>query len=321
MLSAPPAASQNKPYIGCQLILRAHLSRAKLYLSPRASFTGISAPFEKAHFVFFGVPYDRTSTYKSGSRFAPGALRDVSANLELYSIRSDVDLEKVPVHDMGDVDVVENLQATLDRVSSVWSELIGEQKIPIMAGGEHSITKAAVDALPKDIGLISFDAHLDLRDEFLGEKLSHATFMRRVAERIGPEHIMEVGTRAFSGPEHDYCKSSGVEVVTPQDIKKASVEKTAQRIRSFLSRFAHSYTTVDIDVLDPAYAPGVGNQEPDGISTNELLSFVEAAVGPNTMGLDLVEVCPELDSGQTAAVGAKVVFEAIARLSTRGLQK
>ncbi len=297
------------------------MSRAKLYLSPRAPFTGISAPFEKARFVFFGVPYDRTSTYKSGSRFAPGALRDVSANLELYSVRSDVDLEKVPVHDMGDVDTLDDLKETLERVSSVWSELIAEKKMPIMAGGEHSVTKAAVDALPKDIGLISFDAHLDLRDEFLGEKLSHATFMRRVAERIGPEHIMEVGIRAFSKPELDYCKSSGVEVVTPQDIRKASVEKTAQRIRSFLSRFTHSYMTVDIDVLDPAYAPGVGNPEPDGISTNELLGFVEAAMGRNTIGFDLVEVSPELDSGQTAAIGAKVIFEAIARLSSRSLEQ
>ncbi len=295
------------------------MSRAKLYLSPRAPFTGISAPYDKARFVFFGVPYDRTSTYKSGSRFAPGALRDVSANLELYSIRSDIDLEKVPVHDMGDVDTLEDLKETLARVSSVWSELIAEKKLPIMAGGEHSVTKAAIDALPRDLGLVSFDAHLDLRDEFLGEKLSHATFMRRVAEQTGPAHIMEVGIRAFSKPELDYCKSSGLEVITSRDIRKTTVEKTAQRIRSFLSKFTHSYMTVDIDVLDPAFAPGVGNPEPDGITTNELLTFVEAAMGRNTIGFDLVEVAPELDSGQTAAVGAKVIFEAIAKLSSRSL--
>ena len=297
------------------------MSRAKLYLSPRAPFTGISAPYDKARFVFFGVPYDRTSTYRAGSRLAPGALRDVSANLELYSIRSDIDLERVPVHDMGDVDTLEDLKETLARVSSVWSELIAEKKVPIMAGGEHSVTKAAIDALPKDIGLISFDAHLDLRDEFLGEKLSHATFMRRVAEHIGPDHIMEVGIRAFSKPELDYSKSSGVDVITPQDIRKTTAEKTAQRIRSFLSKFTHAYMTVDIDVLDPAYAPGVGNPEPDGITTNELLTFVEAATGRNTIGFDLVEVAPELDSGQTAAVGAKVIFEAIAKLSSRSLQQ
>jgi agmatinase len=243
----------------------------------------------------------------------------VSANLELYSIRSDVDLEKVPVHDMGDVDTLEDLKETLARASSVWSELIAEKKVPIMAGGEHTVTKAAIDALPRDLGLVSFDAHLDLRDEFLGEKLSHATFMRRVAEHIGPDHVMEVGIRAFSRPELDYCKSSGVEVITAQDIRKATVEKTAQRIRSFLSKFTHSYMTVDIDVLDPAFAPGVGNPEPDGISTNELLTFVEAAMGRNTIGFDLVEVAPELDSGQTAAVGAKVIFEAIAKLSSRSL--
>src|SRR5437016_7860982 len=121
------------------------MSRAQLYMSPRTPFTGVSAPLEKSRFVFLGVPYDRTSTYKSGSHFAPGAVRDVSANLELYSIRSKVDLEKVPVHDLGDVDVLEDLEETLDRVNAVWSEMVVQKKIPIMCGGEHTITKASVE--------------------------------------------------------------------------------------------------------------------------------------------------------------------------------
>ncbi|HYY91718.1 MAG TPA: agmatinase [Candidatus Dormibacteraeota bacterium] len=297
------------------------MSRAQLYLSPRPAFTGASSSYDKSNFVFFGVPYDRSSTYKAGSRFGPGAIRDVSANLELYSVRSDIDLEKIPVHDMGDIDTVEDTHETLKRITSVWSELVSGNKIPIMAGGEHTITKAAVDALSSDLGLVSFDAHLDLRDEFLGEKLMHATFMRRVAERIGPSHIMEVGIRAFSKPELDYCKKSGVEVITPQDIRRSALDKTAQRIRTFLSKFSHGYVTVDIDVLDPAFAPGVGNPEPDGLSTDELLTLVQASMGKNIIGLDAVEVSPERDSGQTAAVCAKVIFEEMASLSARGPQK
>lgn len=276
---------------------------------------------DKSRFVFFGVPYDRTSTYKAGSRFGPGALRDVSANLELYSIRSDIDLERIPVHDMGDLDVLEDLDETLQRITSVWSELTGMDKIPIMAGGEHTITKAAIDALPSDLGLVSLDAHLDLRDEFLGKKLSHATFMRRIAERIGPTHIMEVGIRAFSKPELEYCNTGGIEVITPVEMRKAPIEKTAQRVRAFLSKFTHAYVTVDIDVLDPAYAPGVGNPEPDGLSMSELLTIVQSAMGRNIIGLDAVEVAPELDSGQTAAACAKVIFEEVAALSVRGPQK
>jgi agmatinase len=297
------------------------LSEAKLYLSPRPAFTGVSSIYENSRYVFFGVPYDRSSTYKAGSRFGPSAIRDVSANLELYSIRSDIDLEKVPVHDMGDLDTVEDSRETLKRVSSVWSELVAGGKIPIMVGGEHTITKAAVDALPSDLGLVSFDAHLDLRDEYLGERVMHATFMRRVAERITPSHLMEVGIRAFSKPELDFCKKSGVEVITSLDLRRASLEKTAQRIRAFLSKFAHAYVTVDIDVLDPAYAPGVGNPEPDGLTTDELLTLVQASMGRNIVGIDAVEVSPEGDSGQTAAACAKVIFEAIAALSVRGSQK
>src|SRR5207245_9236366 len=114
------------------------LSRAKLYLSPRVPFTGISSAYDKSHFVFFGVPCDKTSTYKAGSRFAPGALRDVSANMELYSVRSDLDLEKVAVHDSGDGDRVEDLSETLTRVKSGSSELLDAKKIPLTVGGEHS---------------------------------------------------------------------------------------------------------------------------------------------------------------------------------------
>jgi len=293
------------------------LSRAKLYLSTRVPFTGISSAYDKSRFVFFGVPYDKTSTYRAGSRFAPGALRDVSANMELYSVRSKVDLEQVAVHDWGDVDIVENLVETLGRVKSVCSELLDSNKTPIMAGGEHSITKSAADILPEDTGLLSFDAHLDLRDEFLGERLSHATFMRRVSEKLGSDHIMEVGIRAFSRPELDFARKSGVTMITPQDLRETGTSKTAQRIRGFLSGFSHSYVTVDIDVLDPAFAPGVGNPEPDGISTDELLTLIDASMQKNTVGFDLVEVSPQLDSGQTAAVGVKVIFEAIAALSTR----
>ncbi len=293
------------------------LSRAKLFLSPRPPFTGISSPYEKTHFVFFGVPYDKTSTYRSGSRLAPGAIRDVSANLELYSIRSGVDLEKVPVHDLGDVDIVENLEETLGRVSTVVSELVEARRFPLMVGGEHSITKAAVESLPKDLGIVNFDAHMDLRDEFLGEKLSHATFMHRIADYLGPGHIMEVGIRAFSSPELDFSKKSKVEVITPLDIRKDGVAKVGKRVSSFLGSFSHSYVTVDIDVLDPAYAPGVGNPEPDGLTTDELLSLVQSSMVRNLLGFDLVEVSPPLDSGQTAAVGAKVIFEAMAALATR----
>jgi agmatinase len=237
--------------------------------------------------------------------------------MELYSVRSSVDLEKVAVHDWGDVDIVEDLTETLDRVTSVCSELLDAKKIPIMVGGEHSITKAATDTLPQDTGLVSFDAHLDLRDEFLGEKLSHATFMRRVSERLGSDHIMEVGIRAFSKPELEFTRTSGVTMITPQDLRNAGISKTAQRIRGFLSGFKHSYVTVDIDVLDPAFAPGVGNPEPDGLSTDELLTLVDASMDKNIVGFDLVEVSPPLDTGQTAAVGVKVIFEAIASLSTR----
>ncbi|HEY5620561.1 MAG TPA: arginase family protein, partial [Candidatus Bathyarchaeia archaeon] len=146
---------------------------------------------------------------------------------------------------------------------------------------------------------------------------SHATFMRRVAEYLGPDHIMEVGIRAFSKAELDFCKKEGVAIVTPLDLRRDGIDKTGRRVSSFLGRFRHAYVTVDIDVLDPAFAPGVGNPEPDGLSTDELLSLVGSSMVRNLSGFDLVEVSPQLDSGQTAAVGAKVILEAVAAHHSR----
>src|SRR5207244_4424907 len=111
-----------------------------------------------------------------------------------------------------------DLNETLRRITAVWKELTEASKIPIMAGGEHTVTKAAIDALPTDVGLVNLDAHLDLRDEFLGEKLSHATFMRRVAERIEPSHVMEVGIRAFSKPELDRSEEHTSELQSPDHL-------------------------------------------------------------------------------------------------------
>jgi agmatinase len=233
-------------------------------------------------------------------------------------VRSGVDLEGIPISDLGDVDTVEKLAETLQRVSTVWSEVVADNKFPIMVGGEHSITKAPFDAFHENICIVNFDAHLDLRNEFLGEHLSHATFMRRIAETIGPDHVMEIGVRAFTKAELDFCHESGVSLVYPSEIREQRPEQIAEKIKRFTSRFENNYVTVDIDVLDPAFAPGVGNPEPDGITTDELLTTVTAALDRKTIGFDLVEVCPPVDTGQTAAVGAKVIFEAIATLSAGG---
>src|SRR3989442_3646338 len=117
---------------------RTAMSYSQLFLSARSAFTGISSPLEKSRFVFFGVPFDRTSTYKPGSRFAPSALRDVSANLELYSIRSNLDLENIPVHHAGDIETVDDFNETRRRITVVWIELTATCKIPIMAGEKHT---------------------------------------------------------------------------------------------------------------------------------------------------------------------------------------
>src|SRR2546430_14303046 len=143
------------------------MSHSQLYLSARPAFTGISSSLEKSRFVFFGAPSDRTSPYGPGSRFAPSALRDVSANMELYSVRSNLALEKIPTHDGGDIDTVEDLNETLRRIPAVWSELTAAGKIPIMAGAQKTASNGGIDSPTPEGGLVDLPGHLDLRDEFI----------------------------------------------------------------------------------------------------------------------------------------------------------
>jgi agmatinase len=276
------------------------------------SFSGYSRPLEGARYVVIGVPYDRTSTFRSGSRFGPSAIRQASLNIETYSLRTRVDIESVPIHDAGDLHIVDDVSDTLRRLRGVTGDVISAGKMPICIGGEHTITLGAVQSLPKNVGVISFDAHGDLRDEYDGGKLSHATVLRRISEVVGTDGIFVCGVRALCREEVEFIEKEQIQHLTPWGLREVGLAKVAERLKEFLSKFQNTYLTIDSDVLDPAFCPGVANPEFNGLTPDELTQLVGTVSAQRMIGFDLVEVCPNYDSGAAAVAASRLIFEAIA---------
>lgn len=283
-----------------------------LFVSPTLFFGGYQKRFEDAEYIIFGVPFDATSTYRSGARFAPISIREASLNIETYSFRSSVDLEDLGVHDAGDLHVSVDISETLRRIEIVCRDILKRGKIPIMIGGEHTITFGAAKSVGENFALVSFDAHLDLRDEYMGGKISHTTFLRRINEEIKPKKIIIIGARATCKEELKYAsESSNIKYITSQKILRNGTESVLKDIRSLLYDCNKIYITVDMDVLDPSFAPAVQNPEPEGISITMLLDMLLEVCDNRLVIFDLVEVSPHYDNGITAICAAKIIFEVL----------
>jgi agmatinase len=287
------------------------VSYRELYVSQGPFFSGFQTSFEKASYIILGVPFDVTSTYRTGARFGPLAIRDASLNIETYSFRTGLDVEKLKLHDAGDLHTTSEADETLERLSLVAKDILATKKTPVVLGGEHTITLGAVRGLGTKTAIVDFDAHLDLRNEYMNLKTSHTTFMRRINEQVHPEGIVEIGTRAVCREELNYAKKAGIKYFTTQQIRKDGVEKTANMAKKALADYKKIYLTIDMDVLDPAYVPAVQNPEPDGLSTGVFFDLLQRLCDDRILALDLVEVAPHYDSGLTAAVAAKTLFEVL----------
>lgn len=287
------------------------MSYRELYVSPSSVFAGFQKPFEEADYVIVGVPFDVTSTFRGGARFAPSAIREASLHMETYSFRSSIDVEDLKLHDLGDLHVSSRVDETLKRLELVVRDLLDAEKTPVIIGGEHTVTFGTTRAVGKNTALVSFDAHLDLRNEYLGRTISHTTFMRRIHEEIRPERILELGTRAVCKEELDYAEKSDIRFLTAHKIRRDGAEKTAKTIEKVLAGCKDIYLTIDMDVLDPAFAPAVQNPEPDGLDTHTLLDILCAVCDQRVVAFDLVEVTPHYDNGVTAVQAAKTLFEAL----------
>lgn len=289
----------------------------ELFVSQSNVFSGFCKPLNEAEYVVIGVPFDVTSTYRAGARFGPNAIRAASLNIETYSFRTGLDVEDIRVHDLGDLHVSTDTVQTLEKLELVVKEVVEEGKKPVIIGGEHTITLGVLKgfgAKASKTAVISLDAHLDLRDEFMGLKLSHTTFMRRINEEVKPVKIVEVGTRAVCKEEIDYAQKSGITFLNVHQIRKTGVEQTVTLLKKKLEDAEHIYISVDMDVLDPAYAPAVQNPEPEGLEPSIILDILCGICDRRLLGFDVVEVTSNYDMGVTAIQAAKVIFEMLCAL-------
>lgn len=265
--------------------------------------------YHAADAVIYGMPMDYTVSFRPGSRFGPGHIRAASVGLEEYSPYMDKHLEEVNYVDVGDMLFpFGNAAKSLDIIEEYIDQLMADGKFPIGLGGEHLVTWPVIKAVHKkypDMVLIHIDAHADLREQYEGEVLSHSTPVRKSCDLLGPENVYSFGIRSGMREEFDYAKKSGM------TMEKFDV---AEPLKKHLPKLAGRdvYVTIDIDVLDPAFAPGTGTAEAGGITSKELLEAIALIAGSdvNVIGADIVEVAPAYDpTEQTSIAASKFIRE------------
>lgn len=276
---------------------------------PGPRFADAHAKLEDAKIALFGVPYDRTCSFRGGSRFAPRAIRQASYNFEAYMMDHGHSLSDIPIADLGDTPSFGASAEMVEGVSKMAADAIKRGRVPIVLGGEHSLAPAVVKALPKDTAVLGVDAHLDFRDSYLDDKWSHACSARRCGDHVGVARVVYMGVRSFSEEEREDLARLGLTFVSVYDIHEMGITRAVEHALKTVDR-DKVYLTIDMDGVDPAYAPGVGNPEPFGLAPLQVKRLINM-LAPNLVGMDLNEVSPAWDYGQTALLAARLVREAI----------
>lgn len=270
------------------------------------NFIAAEADFDEARAVIFGAPFDGTTSFRPGTRFGPGAIRAESDGIETYSPYQNKDLEDIAVFDSGDLLLpFGNTEAVLEEICARTSEILEAGKMPVMLGGEHLVTLGAVRAMVQkypELHIIHFDAHTDLRDDYLGERLSHATVIRRCHDLLGDGRIHQFGIRSGERAEWDFAFAH-------TDFHPFNVKDVLDVVLA-LGSDVPVYVTLDLDVLDPSLFCGTGTPEAGGVFFQDLEEALLALEALNVVGFDMNELSPHYDaSGVSTAVACKVLRE------------
>ena len=284
------------------------MSYKELYLNQSPM---IVSPDDKSDPVsnIFGVPFDSTHSYKPGCRFGPDVIRDAFNNIEIFHPNLQVDLEIANIKDYGNIQHTVVATEMLEMVEKITNELRKEKKPLVILGGEHLLTLGSYMSYPKEVGYIVFDAHYDLRDEYANTKLSHAAYLRRIVEKRGADNIVHVGARSFVKDELEFLTKNKINSISDKEIRLGNA---CRQLKDSISTFDELYVSIDLDVVDPAFAPGVGNPEAVGITSRELYDLVTSLENKKIVGSDVVELNPSFDNGSTASLAAKMISTIIA---------
>ena len=268
-------------------------------------YMSCESSFDEATTVIYGAPFDGTVSNRPGTRFAADAIRSESYGLETYSPYLNKDLEDVRIMDSGDVDItIGNKVKVLEELEDTARTILNAGKLPFMIGGEHLVTlgpmRAVLEKYP-DVMLVQLDAHTDLRDDYMGEPLSHATVVRRIHDLIGDNRIYQYGIRSGTKEEFDWSDTHTI-------LEKFSID-TLKDLPGIIGN-TPVYVTIDLDCLDPSIFPGTGTPEPGGLTYRELEPAFKVFEQLNVVAADIVELSPPYDhSGVSNAVAAKVARE------------
>lgn len=271
---------------------------------------GFETSFEEARFIIIPVPYDSTVSYRPGSRNGPHCIIDASRNVELFDIELEDEPYKKGVFTLNELELVRgNVLETLDEIDRITKGVIQRGKIPVMIGGEHTITVGAVKSLPRDLVVVDLDAHSDLRDSYQGDAFCHASTMRRILDQ--GKTVIEIGVRSLSLEEFQFIKEKNLPVFYREEIRRRTLRDVLTDIRCLVEG-KKVYLSIDIDVLDPSEAPGVSTPEPDGLSFRDVQEITrEVCYSSNVIGLDVVEVAPIPGSVITEFLAAKLLYKTL----------
>lgn len=270
-----------------------------------STFIGCESDYSESSIVVFGAPFDSTTSFRPGTRFASQVMRGESWGLESYSPYQDLDLYDFNIFDGGELELpFGNSEGALAQIEEFSTKVVEDGKIPAMIGGEHLVTLGSFKGVFKkypEVHVIHFDAHADLRDHYLGQRLSHATVMHRVWDLVGDNKIFQFGIR--SGEREEFLW--GKEHVYTNKFNCDNLEYALEKVKD-----KPVYVTIDLDVLDPSVFPGTGTPEPGGVQFIELLNSILKLKGLNIVGFDINELSPQYDqTGASTAVACKVLRE------------
>ncbi|MCS3924011.1 agmatinase [Methanosalsum natronophilum] len=278
--------------------------------------------YESSKYFIFGAPFDGTSSFRSGSRWAPDAMRQASLNFESYNQYYNVNLNDIPIHDAGNFEIESSIENNIHDLFSAISVVVNDNKLPIMLGGEHSLSFPCIKACDKNIssklGVIVLDAHLDLREEYSGTKYNHACVSRHIIEEITDNYV-SIGVRSGSQEEWEYAEQNQIKHYTSEDVHELGISTVVKESIEYLNADMY-YLSLDMDVLDPSYAPGLGTPEPFGLNSFDVKELVHR-IAPDCIGFDIVEISPNYDYGETALLGTKIMREFIASHASANLLK
>lgn len=277
-----------------------------------ASFIGCDAPYKTARTVLAGLPYDGTSSFRPGSRFAPESIRKYSYAIESFSHEQERDITDYKVADLGNLDLpYGDSTAVIELVEQLAAKMIKDKKKALYIGGEHLLTYPLIKQYAKkykNLKVIYFDAHADLRAGYMGSRLSHASAARLTAEEVGFENLYMFGIRSFEKAEWAYAKKNNIFI----DSKVERFDEVVDMIKG-----SPVYMTLDMDVFDPACLPGLGTPEAGGIFYQDFMKLLPGLSKLNIVGMDMLEISPEYDPhGNSSIFGAKVIRELILNTAT-----